>query len=218
VFKEIFDRQQAEFSARQLALINAMGQKFEVLIAKAIQTPGVNYGKPPFIVDDGAMALLLVAGDGKWSRLPSDLVLSEEMVQQGYDAFYSVPVIGFGSIRLIPANPDFPFPDADSTTETSAEDDSQFFHPLEALFDVYAQRVLPLTQESVVRKLAGMKGPLQRLCNENALSFKDVLQTPALKDSVIAIFESALSQAGETAAQEIKDGGEKSSDQIDFNH
>ncbi len=196
MFKEIFDRQQAEFSARQLALINAMGEKFEVLIAKAIQTPEVNYGKPPFIVDDGAMALLLVAGDGKWSRLPSDLVLSEEMVQQGYDDFYSVPVMVFGTIRFIPANPDFPFPDVGSTTAASPEDDNQFFQPLEALFDAYVQRVLPLAQESTVRKLAGMKGPLQRLCNENALSFKDVLQTPALKDSVVSIFETALSQAG----------------------
>jgi hypothetical protein len=137
MFKGIFDKQHAVFLAKQLALINAMGEKFGSLVIQMKEVPGVRYGEPPFIIDDGVSALLLVANNGKWSRLSNDLVLSEEMIQQGYDAFYSVPVLGFGSIRLIPANPAFQFPEIDLASNASSEDDNSFFQPLDALFDAY---------------------------------------------------------------------------------
>jgi hypothetical protein len=199
VFEEIYQEQRAVFVAKQLSLIESLGDGFAALISRIPKATGLNYGDPPFIVDEGNHALLLVAADGSWSRLPMELVLGEEMVKQGYDALYSVPVLGLGTVRFIPANPDFIFPLAVDVSNVPNESDSAFFKPLDSMFEAYVQRVTSLAQKAIVGKLVGMKEPLQALCLEEALAPEEVLRMPALAEKIIAIFARAVTDAAETA-------------------
>jgi hypothetical protein len=63
-----------------------------------------------------------------------------------------------------------------------------------------------------------MKRPLQALCNENSLSFEDVLRTTALAESVISIFEKTLSEASGTVARNFESGAKNSAEQLDSDH
>ncbi len=48
------------FDDRQDALIEALGANFKKIITEQMLSSGVNFGKPPFIVDDGDVALLVI--------------------------------------------------------------------------------------------------------------------------------------------------------------
>lgn len=202
MFEEIYQEQRAVFVAKQLALIETLGYGFAALISRIPKATDLNYGEPPFVVDDGNHALLLVAADGSWSRLPMELVLGEEMVKQGYDVLYSVPVVGLGTVRFIPANPDFVFPLAANFSNAPNESDSAFFKPLDSMFEAYVQRVTSLAQKAIVGKLMGMKEPLQALCLEEAQAIEDVLRTPELADSIHSIFAGAIVAASEEVSSQ----------------
>jgi len=213
VFREIVERQQAEFFAKQSALIDAMGDKFKSVIERMPKVPGLSHGEPPYIVDDGDNALLLVAETGKWLRLAPDFRLSEDSVNEGYDAIYCLPVMGFGTIRLIPANSGYDFQETAVASSTPHEFDTGFYEVLDKLFAGYSDAVMSLAREYFAAKLMTMRDPLLALCAANDISVKDALATPGIVETLFSSFGESLMNASAKIAQGFEHGDEQTDEE-----
>ncbi|HPB91743.1 MAG TPA: hypothetical protein PK372_03040 [Rugosibacter sp.] len=204
MFKEIVERQQAEFLAKQAALIEARGESFKNMIDGIPKLPGVRFGEPPYIVDDGEDALLLIDADGNYSRFPPDFYLSEASVNEDYDAIYSVPSLSTGlAIRLIPANNNYDFPEIQATLP---ESDEAYYEPLDELFELYINAVVDLTCQKVARELMRVRRSLMETCEGSDTVFADVLKTPGVSRAMFSIFGKSLADASEETVQNISGG------------
>jgi hypothetical protein len=107
------DDKNSGFYHKQSILIEVVGNNLKEMLDRITGMEGINYGAPPFILDDGEASLLLVDADGGYARLSPDYNLSEESVITDVDIIYSMPVRELGLIQFIPANPEFDFQLAD---------------------------------------------------------------------------------------------------------
>lgn len=209
MFREIVEKQQAVFFAKQSGLIEAMGDNFKGPIARMAKMVGVvNYGNPPFIVDDGEDALLLIDESGKYSRLPPDFNLSEDAVKEGHDTIYSVPVPGIGLIRFLPANGDYEFHEIQAPSCPPHESDG-FFESADKLFATYIDEVMSLAKKSVARSLNRMKRPMLEVSADNGMSIEDVLREPGVINYLFPIFALALTDASAQVTQRTESLGEQ---------
>lgn len=205
MFMKIAARQQAELFEKQSALINAMGDRFKGLIERMPRIPGMSYGEPPYIVDDGEQALLLVDANGSCSRLPSSFRLSEESVKEGYDALYSLPILSTGqSIRLIPARTDFDFSALEIESRAAQEVDPVYWKFMDELFQSYIDSTMALARENIASKLAGSVGGLAQICAENDIPIEDALHLPGLANQWLALFGEALADAATEVFQQLQ--------------
>jgi hypothetical protein len=174
----------------------------------------MSFGEPPYIVDDGDDAMLLVDADGSYSRLPPYFRLAEGTVNVGFDALYSLPLLSTGQvIRFIPANGDYEFPVVQESSAEAQESDDGFFGMADQLFQVYLDGVVSLTKESVAKTLLGMKGPLAKLCAENDIPLADILGAPVLGGGIFSVFSKALTEASEKMLQAVSNDSEQADDE-----
>ena len=211
MFKEIVERQQSEYFAKQSALIEGRDGNFKPLVEGVTKIPGMSFGEPPYIVDDGEDALLLIDADGNYSRLPPDFYLSEESVNEDCDAFYTVPSPSTGTmIRLIPANSNYDF---SRNLAAASESEDAYYAPLDELFELYMNAIVDLTREKAAHELMRKRTSLLKTCEENDIAFAKVLRVPGIARAMYAIFASSLADASEEIVKGLRgDDGDNDDD------
>jgi hypothetical protein len=211
MFRELVEQQRAVFVAKQSDLIDAMGGKFQDLIRGMPRIPEMIFGPPPYIVDDGERALLLIDGDGKYLRLPADFRLSEESVNEDHSALYSIPLLNSGGlVRFIPANQDYDFQDVSSEIATAADD--SFFPPVDRAFEMYINSVMSLTKVYVTEKLIEIMRPLMQCASETELTIAEFMGSKELLAPLFLVFEESLVKA----SGRVKDIATSSDEQCPF--
>lgn len=207
MFKEIVEMQHTEYLAKQTDLIEGHGGNFKALVDGVAKLPGMSFGEPPYIVDDGENALLLINADGNYSRLAPDFYLSEESVNEDYDAIYTVPSLSTGAmLRLIPANSSHDFADGRAAV---SDTDNSYYAPLDELFEVYMSAVVDLARQNAARDLMRKRTLLLRACEEDGISFADVIKAPRIARAMHAIFANSLTDASEEIIRRLCEGDEE---------
>lgn len=194
------------FNEGQDHVVNHIGNRLEEILGNIPQIPGFSHGRPPYIVDDGERALLLVNKDGSYLRLPPYFVVSEESVNDDFEAIYSLPIAGANGldlVRFIPANPDFDFPPY--IPEQLLSD----IEGASTLLDDYLKMTLESTGLSIANSIARLTvssaSTLQPLLLKSGLSFDKLLRTPSGVEIMHMLFIGAVKQLSEDSAiEELK--------------
>lgn len=182
----------AEFDAKQNALIEAIGGNLKAILANMQKTKALNHGQPPFIVDDGDVALLFVDKDGNYSKLPPDFSLSEETTSHDFEVIYALPVLGFGSVRFIPARADMAAPDAYQSEFVASAYDSQFLAGMSQYLEIMSKGIPELAAIRMVKKLIQLQPAMELSAKQAEMNLESFMQLREVRDAFVAVLGEAL--------------------------
>lgn len=216
MFNEMMQQLVEEFDQKQKALIDAIGDNlYEVL--EGIAKTGMNFGKPPFIVEDGEIPLLLVGKDGQYVKLPPGFSLSDEIVEDGFDAVYTLPVLNFDMIRFIPvqqgANLPSPYQSPFCATAYSPEFLAGLSHYLKAMVDA-SQKFASLYMS---KKLIQLQGAMQESAAAEGMDLESFMWQKEVRDAFISVLGDTFAEAAEKAKDTVLKVRDETTEEEDTN-
>jgi len=190
-----------EFDSMQDALVNAIGGNLKSIVADMAKNRVPFHGNPPFILDNGETPLLLVDGAGRFSRLPPSFSLSEEATQSEFDVIYTLPVLGFGLVRFIPASADFEFPASYKSKFVASAYDADFLRGLEQYLDAMKDAAGQLAAFGLSKKLLQLQSVMEEGAAEANVALEDFMQMREVRDAFISILGDALIEGARRTAE-----------------
>lgn len=200
-----------DFDGKQDALIEAVGANFKKIITEQMLSAGVNFGKPPFIVDDGDVALLVIDKNGGYRRLPPTFELSAKSTKKGYDALYSLPILNFGLVRFIPAPAKFNFP-PEYQPRTALLYSEESLQGIATLLSRMSNAMIELAELRLAKKLIGMQSGMMKVAKSEDVDFDSFMKSREVMTVFVSVSGQALSD-GLSRAMEMFE--EATSDQGD---
>lgn len=199
-----------EFEEKQNALISAIGGDFKAILInmKKIKTP--KHGKPPYILDDGEVALLFITKDGNYSKLPPGFSLSEETISRDYEVIYTLPVHGIGSVRFIPARADMATPDAYQSNFAAPAYSPQFLDSLGKYLGVMSNTVPKLAAFRMAKKLIQLQPAMESSAKEAEMSLESFMQLREVRDAFVSALGEAFVEGAKRASEMVVEAGKES--------
>ena len=146
---------------------------------------------------------MFVAKDGRYSKLPPYFSLSEETTSQDFEVVYTLPVLGFGSIRFIPAHADFIVPETYQSNFVASAFTPQFLDGLSKYLSVMADAIPELTAMRMAKKLIQLQPAMETSAKEAELDLESFMQLSEVRDAFIAVLGEALVEGARRASEMV---------------
>lgn len=199
MLNEMMDELVKGFDERQNALIEAVGGNLKAIFSNMKKTKALNHGKPPYILDDGEFALLFVDRDGNCSKLPPSFSLSEETTSREFDVIYTLPVLGFGPVRFIPAQAAMVAPEAYQSNFVASAYSPQFLDGLSQYLAVMANAIPKLAALKMAKKLIQLQSAMETGAKGAGIELESFMQLREVRD----VFVTVLGEAFVEGAQRV---------------
>lgn len=199
MFSKIISENFSQFSLKQNSVLDAIAASGKDIVEKIMAMDGaVNFGRPPYIIDDGEQAILFLDAHGTFSRISPSFRLDEDSVNDDYDSLYTMnsPI---GMIRFVPANSELQFPSFVKDQQSLFTDDAA--SALDGQFDILMNLTKEIVQIEIAKSLISIEAALDEAADESGTPFATLLRSPDIFKIFVPIFKSSMDIACEKASE-----------------
>jgi hypothetical protein len=189
------------FDEQQNALILAIGERLKDIVDDIRKNEVMSHGNPPYIVDTGDVAMLIVEEDGTYSKLAPDFSLSEDNTAQDFSVIYSLPIRGFGMVRFIPVRNGFKAPLEYQSNFFPSAYDSQFLTGLSQYLKIMADAIPELTAAGMAKKLIQLQSTMEVNAEKANMELGEFMQLREVRDAIIEVLGQTLVEAAQRGTE-----------------
>lgn len=200
---EVINNLVVDFDEQQNALIQAIGGQLKGIVAEIKKSKAMNHGNPPYIVDNGEIALLFVEKDGTYSKLAPDFALSEENTSDDFDVIYTLPVPGCGMVRFIPVRKGVKAPPEYQSNFSPSAYDAKFLEGLNQYLQVMVDTIPKLAALRMAKKLIQVHPAMERGAENAEMELTEFMELREVRDAIVEILGQALVEGAKRASEMV---------------